>query len=136
MILRRQVLIFSALYSLLLVEISSYAQVYRSLPDSNVSWLIRFVPPSPDNSTNYRRIFSQKYKKVIQFNSKEYIELSEESFLNGIYYPPKLFGGYRSLSDGKTYFLSADSSQEYLLSDISKQKGDTVFNVYANSKLL
>lgn len=96
------------------------AQTYQPIPDSNVVWLIQ-------NDDGFGGYYWEKYYTPNAYtiiNAKNYSKIYKQS--SGISYT----GAIRSDSLGKTFFVPKDSTQEYLLQDLSKNTGDSVYNVY------
>ena len=100
-------------------------QHYYTLPDSNVVWIVQ-----QDNGFggwNYYKFLTSINKDDTLINSKYYIKLFYQ-YYQFFYYQ----GAYRSDTNGKTFFVPADSLNEYLIYDFSKNQGDTLKNVLYN----
>jgi hypothetical protein len=109
-----------------------YSQTYRTLPDSNASWVLTYRE-TLQVVKYYVRSFLHETKAESDtiIDSKKYIKYFEDncSTTNG-YESAKYAGAYRSLPTGQTFILGKNN-KEYLLFDVSKNTGDTVFSVFA-----
>ena len=94
------------------------AQNYLALPDSNATWIIM----STDGFGGYvDQVFSLSFnKQETSINSKTYTIFPNEGF-------------FRNDSLGRTYFIPQDSTQEYILQDLSKNAGDSIYNVICST---
>jgi hypothetical protein len=97
------------------------AQAYQTLPDSNVSWVIQ---NNDSNNGDSWYNYSTPINKDTIINAKTYSKIFE------VYPTENYTGAFRSDTSGKTFFVPKDSLQEFLLQDLSKNTGDSVYNVY------
>lgn len=97
------------------------AQAYQTLPDSNVVWIIQ----NDDGFGGFNWFeYSTPINNDTIINAKNYSKIAEVHS-SGTY-----TGAFRSDTSGKTFLVPKDSLQEYLLQDLSKNTGDSVYNVY------
>jgi len=111
--------LFIALF--LLTSVFANAQAYQTLPDSNVSWVIQY---NDSNSGDSWYNYSTPINKDTIINAKTYSKIFK------VYPSGNYTGAFRSDTLGKTFFVPKDSLQEFLLQDLSKNTGDSVYNVY------
>ena len=105
-------------------SIYSNAQPYKTLPDSNATWVIQ-----NDNGFggyNWYNYSTPVHKEDTIINARAYTKIFE------VYPNINYCGALRSDTFGKAFIVPKDSLQEYLLQDLSKNTGDSVFNVYFN----
>jgi hypothetical protein len=96
-------------------------QTYLALPDSNASWTIESLDGSYMGYIDF--LYSLPYNKQDTIiNSKKYTK-----------FPNK--GAFRNDSAGITYFIPQDSTNEYVLQDLTKNAGDSVYNVICTDEL-
>lgn len=93
------------------------AQPYHTLPDSNAVWIVGYT--QGPNVYYYPLATTSVNKDDTLINGKFYTKLFMGAFL----------GAYRSDTSGKAWFVPKDSTQEYLLMDLSKNTGDTIYNL-------
>ena len=106
----------------MLCTVFANAQTYQPLPDSNAVWLIKY--DDGFGGYGWQNYYTPINQEDTIINAKTYSKIYKES--GGIFYT----GAFRSDTLGKTFFVPKDSSQEYLLQDMSKNTGDSVYNVY------
>jgi hypothetical protein len=97
------------------------AQNYLPLPDSNSLWIVDVDDGGPGPDFYWVYMTDNIYNDTI-INSIPYVKLYYGLMGNYI-------GGYRSDTSGQTFYIPADSSQEFLLMDLTANTGDTVHNV-------
>lgn len=103
---------------------NSQTNVYFPLPDSNTVWLIQ-----NDNGFggyHWYNYSTPVHKEDTIINGKTYAKISQ------VYLNINYCGALRSDTSGKTFIVPKDSLHEYLLQDLSKNTGDSVYNVYYN----
>jgi len=99
------------------------AQQYQPLPDSNAAWLVQ---EWCSEYTVYHFWYLSDFQNDTIINSNVYTKLFYSLYgANSM----EFTGAFRSLTNGKTYFVPAGDQQEVLLQDLTTQKGDTVHNV-------
>jgi Secretion system C-terminal sorting domain len=115
----KKILLFGS-FAFLCINLSG--QTYLSLPDSNVMWVVDADDggPGPDFYWVYMTDYTHNDTVI---NSTSYVKLYYGLMGNYI-------GGYRSDTSGRTFYIPADSSQEFLLMDLSVNAGDTVNVLY------
>lgn len=120
--------ILPALFMLLLIfSVSNSkvaAQSYIPLPDSNAYWLL--VTPDWWDTEAFA---TDSVKNDTLINATYYTKLffNPEPQFNPIFY---YIGGYRNdTANKKTFYVPADSIQEFLLYDFSVNAGDTIWQV-------
>lgn len=90
-------------------------QSYLALPDSNASWII-----CADNGFQW---FNENLQELPHNKLDTIINLKTYTIFPSI-------GYYRNDSLGRTYIIPQDSINEYILQDLTKNAGDTVYNVF------
>jgi Secretion system C-terminal sorting domain len=94
------------------------SQSYLALPDSNATWIIQ----QDDGFAGFywRQYSLPAHKQDTIINLRTYTKFPN-------------VGAYRNDSLGRTFVIPWDSTNEYVLQDLSKNAGDSVYNViYAN----
>ncbi len=89
-------------------------QSYLALPDSNASWITCYYDGFGWFMEHLQELPHNKLDTII--NLKTYT-----------IFPT--IGYYRNDSLGRTYLIPQDSTNEYILQDLSKNAGDSVYNV-------
>jgi hypothetical protein len=106
------------------------SQNYRPLPGAGAAWqLVNYsIPTQLTNFSNYYYLEVPFINPDTSIQTNVYHKLVEHSVNSptGSY-----IGGFRSDSTGKTWWLPATDSAEYLLMDLNVQQGDTVYNVFS-----
>ena len=108
------------LISMILTPLLSISQQYQPIPDSNASWIVR-------QDDGYGGLMWHKFFLTgdTLINSTKYTKV----FFRFDIADPEYCGAFRNGENGKSYWISRDSINEYLLRDFTKQTGDTVKNV-------
>ncbi|MGD0711912.1 MAG: T9SS type A sorting domain-containing protein [Bacteroidales bacterium] len=110
--------------ALLAFIMNTKAQHYYTIPDSNVYWGI--LTDNGYSGTTYSLDGTDSILNDTIINSRSYTKLFSIQDVH-----LKMYGGaFRSDTDGLTYFVPMDSTKEFLISDFSKNVGDSVYNVY------
>jgi len=98
-----------------------FSQPYYTLPDSNSSWVVvRFL--STPFTYQWYKYYTSPNKNDTLINSKIYSKLFEQ--ISGY------AGAFRGNTSGETWFVAKDSTQEYILMDLTKNVGDAIYNIY------
>jgi len=103
--------------------LNTIGQQYQPLPDSNASWIIK-----QDNGWGdyfYHRFYLSPDLDDTLINTRHYNKIFFEFNLGNSEY----YGAFRNDENGKAYFIRAYSVDEFLLRDMSKNEGDTIYNL-------
>lgn len=108
---------------LLLTQKIVFTQYY-SLPDSNANWtVVKFL--STPFTYQWYNYATPVNKNDTTINAKVYTKLFM-TYPSGGY-----LGAFRSVTTGQTWFIPKDSTTDFLLMDLSKNTGDTIYNLLA-----
>ncbi|MGL5889631.1 MAG: T9SS type A sorting domain-containing protein [Bacteroidia bacterium] len=110
------------------------SQNYRPLSGAGAAWQL-VTHSIPTQLTNYSYYYYLEVPSVnpdTSIQTNVYHKLIEHSINSptGSY-----IGGFRSDSVGKTWWLPATDSTEYLLMDLNVQQGDTVYSVFSYNNM-
>jgi len=104
------------------------AQHYYPVPNTNVNWNVDENGPDYIIFTTY---YSDNINKDTIINNINYTKIFENISPSKVSFTEKHIytGAFRSDTSGKTYFIPADSLTEFLIIDLTKNKGDSVKNI-------
>jgi len=109
-------ILLTLIFTVLVQFCFGQTQTYYPFPDSNVVWII-------GQDDGFGGI---DYKKYYTFGDT----LIDSCFYTKIGSHDFYLGAYRSDTNGVTYYIPKDSTNEYVIRDFSKNSGDTIKNVY------
>ncbi len=107
----------------ILTPLFSIAQQYQPIADSNASWIIE--QDDGFGGLMWHKFSLSPFLDDTVINSKTYIKV----FFRFDTANPEYCGAFRNGETGKSYWVSKDSLNEYLMRDFTRQTGDTVKNV-------
>jgi len=126
--MKRKTLLFFILCNF--VYSITLAQQYQPIPDSNASWIIQ-------QDDGWGGFYINKFSLSPNWN---------DTVINSIHYTKLFFrfdtgpiiyhGAFRNSTNGKSYYMPANSDQEYLLRDFTKNTGDTIKNIIYSEGLV
>lgn len=117
---------------LLLVGHNLLFAQYLALPDSNAYWIEGIFGGTPGFTDYYQyQLTANKNDTVIGSNTYHKVFI-KHWFTYSSYSLPVYIGSFRQSINGKVFFISKDSVNEYILYDYSLKVGDTIKNVFAS----
>ena len=108
---------------MMFVSYYTTAQQYHPLPDSNASWIIEH--DDGFGGTYFERFILSPGLDDTIINSLNYTKIYKQDWDSDTVY----YGAFRNAGNGKSYFIKRFTNTEHLLRDLSKNTGDTIYNV-------